>query len=178
MNLLAALPEWFTSWGWIAIVAALAVIAVIVIVLIVLAKKRGKTAPAESEADAAVEEYPDDGAIVDEGKDDGTDAEVTEPEDEPENAAEEETSAPAAAEARPAADKKAAGNKTYHISKRRDENRWQVKIAGGAKAIKLFNTQYEAIDFAKKLAENQEAKIVIHKEDGTFRRLTYHKKKQ
>ena len=173
MNLLAALPEWFTSWGWIAIVAALAVIAVIVIVLIALAKKRGKTAPAESEADAAVEEYPDDGAIVDEGKDDGTDAEVTEPEDEPENAAEEVTAAPAAAEARPSADKKTASNKTYHISKRRDENRWQVKIAGGAKAIKLFNTQAEAIAFAKERAKSQDGYITIHKVDGKIRKQRY-----
>ena len=68
-------------------------------------------------------------------------------------------------------------SKTYHVSKRKAENKWQVKMAGGAKAIKMFNTQAEAIDFAKKLAENQEAKIVIHKEDGSFRRLTYHKKK-
>ena len=82
-----------------------------------------------------------------------------------------ETAAPAAEEkARPA-------YKTYHVSKRKAENKWQVKMAGGAKAIKMFITQAEAIDFAKKLAENQEAKIVIHKEDGTFRRLTYHKKK-
>ena len=67
--------------------------------------------------------------------------------------------------------------KTYHVSKRKSENKWQVKMAGGSKAIKMFITQAEAIDFAKKLAENQEAKVVIHKEDGSFRRLTYHKKK-
>lgn len=64
-------------------------------------------------------------------------------------------------------------NKTYHISKRKDDGRWQVKAAGASKALKLFLTQAEAIDFAKKTAGNQEAKIVIHKEDGTFRRLTY-----
>lgn len=82
------------------------------------------------------------------------------------------------AEAAPAAEEKARpAYKTYHVSKRKAENKWQVKMAGGAKAIKMFITQAEAIDFAKKLAENQEAKIVIHKEDGTFRRLTYHKKK-
>ena len=65
--------------------------------------------------------------------------------------------------------------KTYHIAKRKSDNKWQVKAAGGAKAIKLFFTQAEAIEFAKKLAESQEARIVIHKEDGTFRRLTYRK---
>ena len=64
-------------------------------------------------------------------------------------------------------------NKTYHISKRSDLNRWQIKAAGAAKALKFFNTQAEAIDYAKVLAKNQDAHIVIHKEDGSFRKLTY-----
>lgn len=64
-------------------------------------------------------------------------------------------------------------SKIYHISKRKEDNKWQVKAAGADKALKLFLTQAEAIEFAKKTAGNQEAKIMIHKEDGTFRRLTY-----
>ena len=74
------------------------------------------------------------------------------------------------------ADKKAAESKvskTYHISKRKDDNRWQVKAEGADKALKLFLTQDEAIAFAKKTAGNQDARIVIHKADGSFRRLTY-----
>lgn len=63
--------------------------------------------------------------------------------------------------------------KTYHISKRKDNNMWQIKAAGGAKAIKLFKTQKEAIDYCKSLADNQDANIMIHKEDGSFRKLTY-----
>ena len=63
--------------------------------------------------------------------------------------------------------------KTYHISKRKDDNRWQVKAEGADKALKLFLTQAEAIAFAKKTAGNQDARIMIHKEDGSFRRLTY-----
>ncbi|MDE6075883.1 MAG: DUF2188 domain-containing protein, partial [Clostridia bacterium] len=66
--------------------------------------------------------------------------------------------------------------KTYHIAKRKEDGRWQVKAAGASKAIKLFLTQQDAIEFAKKTAENQDARIVIHKEDGTFRRLSYTKK--
>lgn len=73
------------------------------------------------------------------------------------------------------ADKKPA-DKVYHISKRKDDGKWQVKAAKGAKALKLFNTQLEAIDYAKAIAENQDARIVIHKEDGSFRNLTYKKK--
>ncbi len=63
--------------------------------------------------------------------------------------------------------------KIYHISKRKEDNRWQVKAQGADKALKLFLTQAEAIAFAKKTAGNQDAKIMIHKEDGSFRRLTY-----
>lgn len=75
-----------------------------------------------------------------------------------------------------AADKKPAESKaakTYHISKRKEDNRWQVKAEGADKALKLFLTQDEAIAFAKKTAGNQDARIVIHKADGSFRRLTY-----
>lgn len=78
--------------------------------------------------------------------------------------------------AKPTDDKKAA-NKVYHISKRKDDGKWQVKLAGGSKALKLFKTQAEAIDYAKALAETQEARIVIHKTDGSFRNLTYGGKK-
>lgn len=63
--------------------------------------------------------------------------------------------------------------KTYHISLRKGDGKWQVKIGGGEKAIKLFDTQAQAIDFAKSLADNQDANIVIHKKDGSFRKLTY-----
>lgn len=73
------------------------------------------------------------------------------------------------------ADKKAESKATkiYHISKRKEDNKWQVKAQGADKALKLFLTQAEAIAFAKKTAGNQDAKIMIHKEDGSFRRLTY-----
>ncbi len=74
-----------------------------------------------------------------------------------------------------AADKsdKQPSTKTYHISLRKGDGKWQVKIGGGEKAIKLFDTQAQAIDYAKSLADNQDANIVIHKKDGSFRKLTY-----
>ena len=77
--------------------------------------------------------------------------------------------------AKPAKEAKPA-SKVYHISKRKDDNKWQVKAEGADKALKLFLTQEEAIEFAKKTAGNQEARIVIHKADGSFRSLTYKKK--
>ena len=66
--------------------------------------------------------------------------------------------------------KQAARN--YHVAKRPD-GKWQVKFAGGEKAIKLFSTQAEAIGYAKKLAENQDGSISIHKKDGKMRKQKY-----
>lgn len=67
------------------------------------------------------------------------------------------------------------GPKVYHITKRMSDGKWQIKFNKGKKAIKLFDTQAQAIDYAKALAQNQEASIMIHKEDGTFRKLRYDK---
>ena len=65
--------------------------------------------------------------------------------------------------------------KVYHITKRTSDGKWQIKFNRGKKAIKLFDTQMQAIEYAKALAQNQEASIMIHKEDGTFRKLRYDK---
>lgn len=68
---------------------------------------------------------------------------------------------------------KKTSSKKYHIAQRSDDNMWQVKAEGAEKALKLFKTQQEAIDYAKKVADNQEGSIMIHKKDGSFRKLTY-----
>ena len=70
---------------------------------------------------------------------------------------------------------KTTGPKVYHITKRMSDGKWQIKFNKGKKAIKLFDTQMQAIDYAKALAQNQEASIMIHKEDGSFRKLRYDK---
>ena len=62
--------------------------------------------------------------------------------------------------------------KNYHVAKRPD-GKWQVKFAGGEKAIKLFDTQAEAIAYAKKLVVNQDGSISIHKKDGKMRKQKY-----
>ena len=63
--------------------------------------------------------------------------------------------------------------KMYHVSSRKKDKKWQVKGANDDKAIKLFDTQAEAIEYAKKLAKAQEASISIHKRDGKMRKNTY-----
>ena len=55
--------------------------------------------------------------------------------------------------------------RTYHLVKRPD-GKWEVKYAGGQKAIKLFNTQKEALEYSKKMAENQDGKVLVHNSKG------------
>ena len=57
------------------------------------------------------------------------------------------------------------GPRIYHVSKRED-GKWQVKFAGGEKAIKLFKTQKEALEFSKQMAENQGGAMLVHNSKG------------
>ena len=58
--------------------------------------------------------------------------------------------------------------RTYHVTKQ-PNGQWQVKLAGGAKAIKLFPTQREAIAFAKGLVESRGGSYRIHSVKGKIR---------
>jgi len=101
-----------------------------------------------------------------------TKVEVKKPEEKP---AQKAVTAPAASSDTPV-EKKEVKNRNYHVSLRKDDGKWQVKYAGGEKAIKLFNTQKEAIDYAQSLAKSQDGCITIHKVDGTMRKQDYSKK--
>ena len=68
--------------------------------------------------------------------------------------------APKAAEKKPAAKKEEVSFRTYHLVKRAD-GKWEVKYAGGQKAIKLFDTQKEALEYSKKMAENHSLQTAI-----------------
>ena len=68
--------------------------------------------------------------------------------------------------------KKKPVHKNYHVSLR-DDGKWQVKFAKGEKALKLFDTQAEAITFAKEKAKNQDGNITIRKTDGKIRKQNY-----
>ncbi|MDY6392551.1 MAG: DUF2188 domain-containing protein [Bacilli bacterium] len=56
--------------------------------------------------------------------------------------------------------------KIYHVSKRAEDNKWVIKFAGGEKVIKLFNTKAEALEYADKLAANQDGTILFHASKG------------
>lgn len=94
-------------------------------------------------------------------------AEATEPQTEEEAPGEEVSDEEASDEV-----KKANRPKNYHVSLR-DDGKWQVKFAKGNRALKLFDTQAEAIAFAKEKAENQDGAITIHKKDGKIRKQRY-----
>ena len=61
----------------------------------------------------------------------------------------------------------------YHVSKRNgDEGReWKVFIENSDKVIKLFDTQKEALDYAKNLAKNKNdgSSVRLHGLDGKMR---------
>ena len=72
---------------------------------------------------------------------------------------------PAAKAAPKKEEKKTVDYRNYHVAKRPD-GKWQVKFAGGEKAIKLFATQKEALDYTKKMAANQGGSVLVHASKG------------
>lgn len=71
------------------------------------------------------------------------------------------------AAAKPAPAKKETPNyRNYHVVKRPEDGKWEVKFAGGQKAIKLFDTQKEAIAYTKQMAENQGGVMLVHNSKG------------
>lgn len=56
--------------------------------------------------------------------------------------------------------------RTYHVVKRKEDGKWEVKFAYGQKAIKLFDTQKEALEYSKKMAKNQGASLLVHNSKG------------
>lgn len=46
---------------------------------------------------------------------------------------------------------------------------WAVKGAGNSKATKVTDTQSEAIEVAKEIAQNQDSELLIHGKNGRIR---------
>jgi len=62
------------------------------------------------------------------------------------------------------------GPRVYHIAKQASSGKWQVRLATGQKAIKLFDTQVQAIDYAKGLVRTQGGSIRVHSLQGKMRK--------
>ncbi len=56
--------------------------------------------------------------------------------------------------------------KVYHVSKRKEDGKWQVFISGSDKVIKLFATKAEAEEYCEKMAKNQGATLLVHNSKG------------
>lgn len=59
----------------------------------------------------------------------------------------------------------------YHITLRAKDDKWQVKKQNSSKAMKLFDTQLEAINYAKTLAKSNNGSIRVHKVTGQIRKV-------
>lgn len=57
-------------------------------------------------------------------------------------------------------------DRIYHIMKRAKDDRWIVKIAQSKKAIKIFDTQKEAIAYAEVLASNNNGVVRVFASKG------------
>lgn len=60
---------------------------------------------------------------------------------------------------------------SYHITKH-PKGGWQIKKGKAERALKRFDTQKAAIEYAKEL-EKTGASFIIHKSDGSTRKKTY-----
>jgi len=57
--------------------------------------------------------------------------------------------------------------KSQHVVPNGDN--WGVKGEGNEKLTKVFDTQKEAIGYAKIIAQNQHSEVVIHNKEGKIR---------
>ena len=57
--------------------------------------------------------------------------------------------------------------KNQHVVKK--DGNWAVRGERNTRTTKIFDTQAEAIDYARGIAINQESEVVIHRPDGRIR---------
>ena len=62
------------------------------------------------------------------------------------------------------------GPRVYHISRHKQDDRWQVKFANGKRALKVTNTQAEAIVYAKQLIKANGGSLRVHSVKGRIRK--------
>lgn len=55
---------------------------------------------------------------------------------------------------------------TYIIQKRKSDGKWEVKVTGGERVIKLFDTKAEALEFTKQRAERNDRSLVTRASKG------------
>ena len=58
--------------------------------------------------------------------------------------------------------------KSTHVVPNQNDG-WSVRKTGAARASKVFETQQEAITYARQQAKKEHSELYIHKKDGTIR---------
>lgn len=137
----------------------------------VFAKKETITTPtpAKEETEATDKETkPLENIAPNKAKEDG----VVVVEDSEDNEVQEEEEEIKAEEAAQAANPTGSQNgpRVYHVAKQGDSGKWRVRLATGQKAIKLFDTQAQAIDYAKSLVRTRGGSIRVHSLKGKLRK--------
>ena len=61
--------------------------------------------------------------------------------------------------------------KNEHVVPRNEG--WAVRREGSDKVSKLFDTQSEAMDYAGRIAKNDDVSMVVHKHNGEFKTFTH-----
>ncbi|MBO7078600.1 MAG: DUF2188 domain-containing protein, partial [Bacilli bacterium] len=128
--------------------------------------------PAEEEAPAEEEQPAEDEAEEEDGQEVSAEDLAADgvTDDEPTEEGEESAEELAAEEAE---EKEKKQKTVYHVSKRDNNGReWKVFKQGSKKVIKLFETQKEALDYAKQLAKNKNdgSYVLLHGLDGKLRK--------
>jgi len=58
--------------------------------------------------------------------------------------------------------------KSRHVVPNKSDG-WSVRKSGASRASKIFDTQKEAVDYARDQAKREKSELYIHKKDGTIR---------
>lgn len=67
-------------------------------------------------------------------------------------------------------------SKNQHVTYNLDDGTWNVKGEGNSKATKITSTKQEAIDIARKIAQNQGSELFIHGMDNKIQSRDSHGK--
>lgn len=55
--------------------------------------------------------------------------------------------------------------KSHHVVPNPNSG-WDVKVSGGERAIKHFETKQPAVDLARQISQNQGSELVVHNKNG------------
>jgi hypothetical protein len=144
---------WFIALAWLLILGGTYLAAFLLLLLRGLGAKGKAEAVLEKKSDSSAD---NDVEVIEDSEDDEAEEEAKEENDE----AEAQKTNPTGYMNRP---------RVYHIAKQ-PSGQWQVKLATGQKAIKLFITQEEAIAYAKGLVKTQGGSIRVHSLKGKMRK--------